>query len=93
MPLKEEITFPAKTDIVPWSSIYDYIMETWEPGINLLYIRWTTHTCLVDFSHTAVYVKTMFIPPDNLTDNFFFLPLTSLNIEQNLTKVTCHFDR
>ena len=55
----------------------------------IFYIRWTTLTGLFDFSHTAA----SFIPLDKLTDHFFFLTLRSLNIERNLTKVTCHCER
>ena len=59
----------------------------------IFYIRWNTLTGLFDFSHTAVCVKASFIPLDKLTDHFLFLTLRSLNIERNLTKVTCHCER
>ena len=31
------------------------------------------------FTKAAVYAKTIFIPQDNLTDDYNFLPVTSLN--------------
>ena len=56
--------------------------------------------CVTFCLQCIVYTKTIFVPQDNLTDNFWFLtchglflPGTSLNLVQNLTKVACHCNR
>jgi len=48
-------------------------------------------------SALPVYMKTIFVPQDNLISKLLsdgkLLPVISLNIEQKLTKVTCPCDK
>ena len=88
MPLEREMKyhFLLKTDIVPWRSLYDHNMETWEPGIIC---------CTLDEQHIQVYLT--FPTLQTMWKLFSYhrttRPITLVNIELNLTKVPCHCER